>query len=374
MQGHLRSRGKNTWVLIHDLPKDESGKRKQKWITIKAPNEREANKKATEILDKINKGIFDFTDQTVGEFTEEWFEKHVKVNLKKTAIRNYDLVLKLYINDIKGIKLKDLSPRHLLTLYQKLSQKSPFIAQKTHRIIRAALNKAVSWGILSKNVALLVDSPSVPEVFQIVWNTEQIERFLEEAKKARNYRIYLIAIHTGMRQGEILGLRWNDIDFKNGIISVKQKLVKAGPNPEFENVKTKKSIRPILMTGQLKAELLIQQEIQNQEKKDCREIDDRFYEDHDLVFAQPNGRPIDGTNLTYREFNRVLKAVELPKIKFHGLRHSFATYLLSEGENPKIVQEMLGHSSIGITMDTYSHVVPNLQKTATQKLDKLSKK
>ncbi len=374
MSGHLRKRSKNTWALVVDLPKDGTGKRRQKWVSIKAADEADADRQATSIKNDINNNTYDFSNAKVGEFMDQWFEIYVKVNLRKTAIRNYKLVIDSYIDDIKSYKLKELTPLHLLNLYKKLSAKSPYIAQKAHRVIRAALNKAVAWNVITRSPAMAVDAPSTPKKEQTVWTAEQIAKFLIEAKKVRNYRIYLVAIHTGMRQGEILGLRWSDINFESGIISVRQKLLKAGPKPEFDSVKTQKSVRPILMTKELKIELKIQQEIQNQEKEDCKCVDEKLYEDYDLVFAQPNGRPIDGTNLTYREFNRILENAKLPKIKFHGLRHSFATYLLTQGENPKIVQEMLGHSSIGITLDTYSHVIPNLQKTAVKKINKLSKK
>lgn len=175
--------------------------------------------------------------------------------------------------------------------------------------------------------------------------------------------LYVLAVATGMRLGELLGLRWQDIE--PPVVHVRQALKKAGPNPMFAPPKTQHGVRVVWLPPSAVAALESLRVRQQAEKA----LAGSSYEDHDLVFAQANGRPLNGRNLTRREFKRLLSMAKLPPIRFHDLRHTHATLLLGAGVPAKVVSSRLGHSQIGITLNTYSHVLPSMQEEAADKLE-----
>jgi len=211
-----------------------------------------------------------------------------------------------------------------------------------------------------------VDPPRLVKPEMRVWDEEQVRLFLAEARRSSKFHdLYLTAILTGMRQGELLGLRWRDIDFTLGVASVRQTFLRIGGRKLFKEPKSGKSRRPVALPPML-VEVL---RGLSKQRTDQRNTLGTEYQDHDLVFSQPNGEPLHAHNIVQRDFNKTIKKAGLPRIRFHDLRHTHATHLLRSGIHPKIVQERLGHSNPAFTMQIYSHVLPGMQEEAAQKLE-----
>lgn len=194
---------------------------------------------------------------------------------------------------------------------------------------------------------------------------EKVRLLLGQAKRSPYYRLYLAAVMTGMRQGELLGLRWQDVDFTFGTASVQQTFYRLGGQQFFKAPKTAKSRRTVGLPGVLAQEL---QGLREEQVEHRRLLGDS-YEDHDLVFCQANGRPLHAHNIVQRDFRKVAAQAGLGRVRFHDLRHAHATMLLQQGVHPKVVQERLGHASIAMTLDVYSHVVPGMQEAAARGLE-----
>ncbi|MEY2194769.1 site-specific integrase [Neobacillus sp. BF23-41] len=222
-----------------------------------------------------------------------------------------------------------------------------------HRLIFKALIDAVKWHLIVRNVAEAVTPPKTRKVEMKTWDNEQVKIFLDVSKDSSYYPIFLTAINTGMRRGGVLGLRWQDIDFDNNIIYVRQSLQEVKKvGLTFKEPKSGKS-RSISITPSLAKEL---KKIYKQQLTD-KHLFGQGYQDLDLVFAQKNGKPIQPTEMA-RNYRKMVETSGLPYIRFHDLRHTHATLMLKQGIHPKVVSERLGHSTIGNTMDTYTHVLP----------------
>jgi integrase len=194
---------------------------------------------------------------------------------------------------------------------------------------------------------------------------EQVKVLLEVARGDRLEALYVLAIHTGLRQGELLGLKWEDVDLESGTLRVRRTLVTAKGGSVLMAPKTKRSRRSVRLTqGAVEA-------LRGHLKRQLQEIDraGSLWRENGLMFASESGEPLDRRYLTSCRYKALLKRTELPMIRFHDLRHTGATLLLSKNVNPKIVSEMLGHASIAITLDTYSHVLPNMRDQAAAAME-----
>lgn len=232
-------------------------------------------------------------------------------------------------------------------------------------MLREALGQALQWGMLSRSPVAVVQAPRLAGHEMKVWDEEQARLFIAEARRSsEHFPLYLTALLTGARQGELLGMRWQDIDWTFGRVSVRQTLVRIRKQMIFKEPKGRRSRRTIALPAVLVEELKAVRERQ----KEFRRVLGSAYIDHDLVFCQPNGKPLHAHNVTQRDFRQVIKRAKVPRITFHGLRHCNATLLLREGVHPKVVQERLGHSGISVTMDVYSHMLPGMQERAASQL------
>lgn len=243
-----------------------------------------------------------------------------------------------------------------------------------HAITSKSLRKAAEWGAIKENIASLVTPPRIEKRQVRTWDLEEPNKFLQEIKKRKTgnsklYIAYILAIYCGMRKGEILGLRWKDCDLEKGIIRIQQTLVKIKSSLSLQEPKTKGSIRTIKVPDFalqiLKAHKIKQMEIKLRVGS--------AYKEHDLVVANWNGSMIDPADIN-ADFKIACKFADVPQIRFHDLRHTHATLLLQLGENPKVVSERLGHADISITLNTYSHVLPNMQESLAQNFDIAMKK
>jgi integrase len=271
------------------------------------------------------------------------------------------------------IKLDKLSPQHIQQLYSKKLEEglSTNTVLVIHGMLHKALKSAMRWGILGQNVCDRVDVPrEVPyEIHPLT--VEQAQRFLEAIRWYTNEALFILAITTGMRRGEIAGLKWHDIDMEHATLHVQRALTRMpttmGGGYQEAEPKTEKSRRTIVLPDFALDALRNHGERQSEIKRKAGE----FWQEHDYVFCTPLGTHIHPGHDILEEFKKLLKKVDLPDIRFHDLRHSAATMLLGMGVHPKIVQERLGHHDIGTTMNIYSHVLPSMQEGAMKQLNTL---
>lgn len=381
MRGHIRERGPNTWQLIWYAGRKPDGRPDYHSCTVHGSKEAAEGKLAT-ILASIYTGEYVApAKETVGQYLNRWLEE-IRPSVRPKTWAWYKMQCQLYlIPNLGQIPLQKLAPLHIQSLYRKLLESgrtgdtstgkkgqglSPAAVRGVHRTLRRALGLAVKWGLLVRNPAEAVEQPKRAKAEQKTLAPEEIARLLDASKKTERYSFYLAAVTTGMREGELLGLRWQDVDLERGTATVKQQLSRAGEHPSFSEPKTAHGARIVSLPESLVVALRKAKSVEEEERKAYG----KDYQNYDLVWHVPGGRPINPRNLN-RQFKSLLKKAGLPDMRFHDLRHTHATILLQAGTHPKVVQERLGHSQIAVTMDTYSHVIPALQTQAAQDIDKL---
>ncbi|MGG0175791.1 tyrosine-type recombinase/integrase [Gottfriedia acidiceleris] len=298
-----------------------------------------------------------------------WLEdKQTKV--KKQTLTTYRwIVEKHLIPSLGSFELNEITPMLIQKFYNRLTKESILPSeniQKVHTLINDSLKKAERWDLISKNPASLVDRPKSIKKEITVWNVAEVQTFLKNAIGYNRYYIaFLLALTTGMRQGEILGLRWKDVDFERGCLRITQTLSSDGKEI-LPYTKTKAGIRTVDLPEETIKQLLNHKELIEQEKLS----NGINYIDFGLVVCTSNGTPTNKSNIR-RSFKAIIKSSNLPKIRFHDMRHTHATLLLLQGVNPKIVSERLGHADVRITLDTYSHLLPSMQKETARNFGKM---
>jgi integrase len=306
----------------------------------------------------LRHGVLPSNDRiTVSEFMESYMETVAKNTLRPSTQEMYWLYIRLHINPSLGkIKLKDLGPHHLQRFYsQKIEEGlSKRTVQILHATIRRILNQAVSWGIIQKNVCKQVKAPRPGKIQYTILTREQLNTFLNAVKGHRWELIYILLVFGGFREGEVLGIMAEDCDMVNKVINVRHSVITLKGGLVIAEPKTESSKRAVSLPQVAYSEL----------KKHLEQL----VRKQGLIFTTSTGRPISPRNLI-RHFKSVLVSAGLPDIRVHDLRHSHASLLLASGVNPKVVQERLGHASITLTLQTYSHVIPSLQEEAAKKLD-----
>lgn len=366
MKGYFRKRG-SKWSFTIDIGKDAEGKRRQKTASG-FRTKKEAQAACAELITKLeNNEYVEPSKKTMGEYIAEFMELRVKHNVRESTFNNQkSIVNKHIIPYFAELKLCDLVPEHLERFYNiKLVEGlSPNYVRCMHAILSKALRTAAERGLIIKNIGALVTPPRAHDTEIKTWTFDQVNHFLHTAKDRRLFIAYVLALYTGMRRGEILGLRWNDCDLENGKISVRQALYSVSGKLVFQEPKTKGSRRVITLPDFAVASLRKHRAKQNELKLQLGE----GYDDHGLVVANNSGKPVNPSDLNV-DFEYATKKAGLPRMRFHDLRHTHATLLLQLGENPKVVSERLGHSKIGITLDTYSHVLPDMQESLANNFD-----
>ena len=328
-----------------------------------------------EILHRLRTGTYvEINNLTVAEYFDHWLLTYCKPNLAPKTIHSYTSEINNHIKPKLGsIPLEKLTPLHLQSYYTQLLESgrldgngglSPRSVLYQHRIIREALKHAFRWQLVSRNVADAVEPPRFKKKEMYFITREEVHDFLDEIKSHRDYAIIYTAIYTGMRQGEILGLTWENVNLVTKTVFVKQQLqYVAGEGYIFKEPKTPKSKRHIPLTTGM---LTLLKEIKKEQAQNKLLLSSE-YDDKNLIFCQENGKPLDATNLTKR-FKTLARKNGHPEMRFHDLRHTCATLLLAAGVDPKRVQEILGHESFNTTMDTYGHVLPSMKRDAMDKL------
>jgi integrase len=239
--------------------------------------------------------------------------------------------------------------------------------KQLHAILHKMLKQALRWSVVPRNVADLVTPPRIPKREMHVLSADEARCLLKAARDEPLEALYLLALTTGMRQGELVALCWKDVDLASGSVRVQRTMHVIDGARQFSEPKSASSRRRIELTQTAIAALSRHRARQ----AEARLFAGSAWQDNDLVFTNAVGEPIDATNLLRHRFYPLLAKAGLPKIRFHDLRHTAATLLMSEGIHAKIVSEMLGHSTIAITLDLYSHVTPTMQKEAARAMDGL---
>lgn len=364
------------YCFIVELGRDErTGKRKQKWFSG-FNTKKEAQQALIEKQREIQTGWFvDTKDMTVAEYMNYWLENYAKVSTRQTTSNVYEKRTKRYIlPNIGRVKMKDLKAMHLQKLYADLLKDgalyrdggiSPITIRHLHGMIHKALENAVRWQIVARNISQLVELPRVEKKETAVLTREQVQQLVETAKDHELYIPVLLAVTTGMRYAEIFGLAWKNIDLEKRIINIRQQIVRTKGEYQLTEPKTKSSERLISLSESLVAPLRKHKAEQGQKKWHYG----KGFNKDDLVCCRPeDGQPYSATPVR-RKFRNLLEKAELPDIRIHDLRHTVATLLLEQGVHPKVVSELLGHSNIGITLDRYSHVSMTMQKEAVDSLE-----
>jgi integrase len=326
----------------------------------------EVAEKLTRAMADRDKGVsFDASIITLGEYLRVWLEDSVKDRVKLSTYEGYARMVRNHISPmLGGVKLKNLTPPHLRRLYKEkldsgLGTRS---VQYIHTTLHKALKQAVDDGLILRNVADSVKPPQLKRTEMKPLSPKQAKALLEAAGGDRFEAMYVLAITAGLRQGELLGLKWEDVDLEDGKLRVRRTLYKGN----FTTPKTAKSRRTVKLTVRAVEALQRHREAQLEESVPLEGL----WQDHGLIFTTQIGTPTNRHNFNCRNFKPLLKMAGLPHtVRFHDLRHTCATLLLSKNVNPKVVSEMLGHANVSVTLDTYSHVLPHMQDGAVDAMD-----
>jgi len=273
-----------------------------------------------------------------------------------------------------NISLQKLTAAQVQDYYMRSLERAPANGRKgtisartirlTHSVIREALQHALEWGMVTRNVADATKPPRAVRPQVQVWNAEEVQAFLRSAESDCYSPLWLVALTTGMRQGELLGLRWEDLDVARGVLHIRHTLSAVKGVRELKKPKTNSARRTITLSSQCISALKQHRAVQIAHSLAVGPA----WQGNDAVFAASTGAWLDHGNVT-RNFNAIVRKAEVKRIPFHSLRHTHATLLLKEGVNVKVVSERLGHANIGITLDTYAHVLPSMQQHAADSID-----
>lgn len=369
-EGNIRKRKDGRWEGRYTAGHDpETGK--QVFKNVLGKTQAEVKEKLKAALEQNQKIDFSKTGKyTVAQWMKEWFENVCKVKVRPSSHQTYRGYIDNHIApNIGKTPLEKLTTMDLQKLYRKLMKQgrverieaenqpkglSAKTVRNIHQVISSAMDFAVAQKIISENPCKNVSLPKIEHREMQTIPAEQLLAFLQEAKATGVYEMYYIELSTGLRRGELLGLKWQDIDWKNGVIHVRRQVARVNGEIVEAPLKTKNSYRAVSISPQA-IEVLKQQKAK---------ISDEY------VFPSPNGGPISPDSVN-NMLKRVLTRAGIPKVRFHDLRHTFATVALQNGVDVKTVSGMLGHFSAGFTLDTYAHVTTAAQKEAAQTMGRV---
>ncbi|MER9456984.1 tyrosine-type recombinase/integrase [Mesorhizobium sp. M0478] len=387
MKGHIRERSPGHWAIVLDVGEIDAktGKKKRKWHSFKG-TKREAQKECSRLVTVLDQGLYvESTKQTVAEFLDEWLgfikpsvapkthERYTEICRKGLAPLIGNVVLsKLKTDRIDAAFTTALTaPRvdHRAKRGGGEREPLPPLAPRTvhhyRRVLVKALGQAVTWERLSRNPALATTPPKVERQKMLAYDVGQTATLLETLRPTRIFIPILLAVTCGLRRGEILALRWRHLELADNRrqMSIEESAEQTADGVRYKEPKSGRA-RTVALSASTVAELKAHRAKQAEEQFRLGTRPDA----NSFVVAQVDGEPLQPRSLTH-EWVRVLGKTSLPRIRFHDLRHTHATQMLSAGIHPKIASERLGHSNIGITLDLYSHVMPGMQADAAEQVD-----
>jgi integrase len=357
------------YILTVDLGKDPvTGDRRQRRFTYRT--KREAERARTEKLAEIDRGsLVDRSNQTIGELLDFWLETYARPRVRAKSYETYERIIRVHLKPGLGtIRVQALKPEHLQQFYaDKLAAGcGKRTVEMCHMRLAQALKMAVEHGQVARNVALVVKPPRARAREMQTWSRDEAHRFLQAASGSSYGPIWAVALATGMRRGELLGLRWCDIDGERRIIHVRQAAIAVGGEMLIGPTKGDRSRAIHGLPPSILAALREHKARQNAQRLQVGSL----WQDHDLVFCSAVGTPIYGQNLA-REYDRLVKLAGVPRIRIHDQRHTNATLLLADGWDPKLVGERLGHRDVTTTLRTYYHVAQKQHEEAGDRLGAL---
>jgi integrase len=365
-EGSIHRRKNGGWCAQYTVYTAQGRKRK----TLYGKTRAEVAAKLAKALSDREGGIsFDAGKLRLEEYLDRWLIDSVRDTVRQNTWERYEQIVRIHLKPTLGrVQLRSLTQAHVRGLYRdKLATGlAPRTVQYIHTTLHKALKQAANDGLITRNVAGAVKPPRpISKEIQPL-APEQARALLEAARGDRLEAIYVLAITAGLREGELLGLKWADVDLETGKLSVRRGLTITKNGPALDAPKRNKSRRSIRLTAPAIESLRRHRATQHAERLQLGSL----WEDRDLVFPNLTGGFMRPWSLTGGPYLRLLRRAGLPETtRFHDLRHTCATLLLSKGVHPKIVQELLGHATISITLDTYSHVLPNMQEKAVDAME-----
>ena len=372
MAGQIIKRGDKRWLVRIFQGRDENGKRRYVNKTIRGTKKNAETYLTAKLRDKDLGINIEPAAESLNKYLDKWLDTAAKPRLRTRTFDDYTSLLKRYVRDPLGaIRLSDLRPVDIQRLYRSMQDNglSPRVIRYTHAVLSSALKQAIKWEMIFRNPAAVVDLPRLARKEMRAMTPDEASAFLAAVSDTRMSALFIFALTTGMRPQEYLALKWSDIDLKKGTATVHRAIVwsqKKGIGWHFDEPKTSRSRRTIPLPASTMRALSEHRRRQGEERLRVGSE----WQDHGLVFTTKFGSPIDIPTLTKQWYKPALVKAELPMFRLYDLRHTHATLLLSNGENPKVASERLGHSTIVLTLDTYSHVLPDMQEEAAKRIEK----
>lgn len=352
---------KRLWVAMISLP---GGKRRY----LYARTRKEAADRLAQALQSQRRGIrVTSHKQTVASYLDRWLAQSVKPNVRPWTYKGYEAVVRVHLVPTLGrVELLDLTPQQVQDLLgRKLAEGlAPKTVQSIRGVLRSALNEAMRWDLISRNAAALARAPRAERKPISPLGPDEARQLLAAAALDRLGALYTVALAMGLRQGEALGLTWDRVDLESSVIRVDRQLQRVDGKPELVSLKTPQSRRELPLPASVAERIVQHKQAQAAE----RAAAGSRWRDTDLVFTTTIGTGLDGPTVT-KAFQRLLKDSGLARRRFHDLRHSCASLLLVQNVPPRVVMEILGHSQINLTMNTYSHVLPGLKVAAAESME-----
>jgi integrase len=308
-------------------------------------------------------------DQTVAQYLERWLAEAVRHSVRPKTYENYDLCVRRLLPHLGRVRLRALAPEHIQHALGELLDRhlAARTVRQVHMVLRCSLKQAVLWRLLATNPSDAVKPPRPVRKEMRTLSEDEVRRLLAATVGTRHHSLWIFLVTTGVRLGEALALRWADIDLVEGRATIRRALQRQrGLGMVFVEPKTRRGRRAVPFPPETLKALEAHRLDLDRERQEAATV----WQENDLVFPGPDGRPRDMTYLSFT-FHRGLLRAGLPRLRIHDLRHTAATHLMNRHVHPKVVQELLGHSTIAITLDTYSHVMPALAKEATVHMSSL---
>ncbi|MCZ7535227.1 MAG: site-specific integrase [Acidimicrobiia bacterium] len=366
MRGYVGKRGK-TWGYAVDVGRDPATGRRRQRTKGGFKTRREADAALAEVIRSVGTGTYVARDpQTLAEWIERWLPT-MAPKIRPSTLSDYRKSLAHVTRQIGHVRLQALRPLDLEELYATLLKEghrfggglAPKTVRNVHIALRRSLADAERFGLVHRNVAALVKAPAPTRPDLTTWSAPEVSQFLASVEAHRLGPAFRLLAATGMRRGEVLGLKWDSVDLDAGRLSVRRSLIAVDDELVWSDPKTSRSRRNLSLDSETVAVLRAHRRRRLEERLAAGEL----WEEHDLVFSTETGEALHPDRFS-RAFERAVQSSGLPRIRMHDLRHTWATLALQAGIHPKVVSERLGHASTSITLDIYSHVQPELDAQA----------
>jgi integrase len=370
MKGHIRERSPGHWAIVIDI--DKAGKRRRKWHSFRG-TKRQAQIECARLISEVQSGAYlEPAKTTLAQFLDRWL-LHMQSQISLKSHERYsEIVRKNIIPQLGGIALMKLRSAQISEAYDKALTAgrrdshgglAPATVVYMHRLIKKALAQAVRWGVLQRNPVDAVDPPKIERRLMTTFDMAQTVELLENLIGSRLLTPVTLGVLCGLRRGEIAALRWRNVDLAGGKLAIVESAEQTATGVRYKPPKSGKG-RTVAMSATVVERLRAHRLQQAEEllRLGVRQTESTF------VYTREDGEPMQPRSLTHA-WLKVLGKTDLPRIRFHDLRHAHATHLLCNGVHPKVASERLGHSRVGITLDLYSHVLPGMQEDAAARVD-----